>query len=180
MKNIALFGGSFDPPHIGHIQIAEALKNLDFIEKVVVMPTYLNPLKSSFFADANLRLQWLKEIFEDDKSVEVSSFEVEQKRKVPSIETVKHLKKFHDNIHLVIGADNLASLSHWYKYEELKSLVKFIIISRNEIDIPESFIKLELDIPISSTELRGEIDTRYLPQKVAKKIENYYKENNAN
>lgn len=178
MKNIALFGGSFDPPHIGHIKIVEALKNLDFIDKVILMPTYLNPFKSKFFADAALRLEWLQEIYRDDNDVAVSSFEVEQQTKVPTIKTVQHLKKFYAQIYLVIGADNLDSLDKWYRYDELKSLVKFIVVTRDDIAVPDDFIKLELDIPISSTKLREKIKKEFLPKQVANKIENYYKEYN--
>ncbi|QOP40590.1 nicotinate (nicotinamide) nucleotide adenylyltransferase [Sulfurimonas marina] len=178
MKNIALFGGSFDPPHLGHLKIVEALKKLDFINKIIIMPTYLNPFKSKFVADAALRLKWLEDIFQNDPSVEVSSFEVDQAAKVPTIQTVQHLKKYYDVIYLVIGADNLASLEKWYKYDELKNLVKFIVVTRENITIPDSYIKVEVDVSVSSTELRENIDINYLPPKIAKKIENYYKEHN--
>lgn len=178
MKNIALFGGSFDPPHLGHVKIVEALKSLGFIDKIIIMPTYLNPFKSKFVADASLRLKWLKELFQDDQNVEVSSFEVDQATKVPTIETVKHLQQYYDVIYLVIGADNLASLEKWYKYDELKTLVKFIVVTREGLSIPDNYIKVEVDVPVSSTKLRESIDIEYLPPKIAKKIENYYKEHN--
>lgn len=178
MKNIALFGGSFDPPHLGHVKIVEALKSLDFIDKIIIMPTYLNPFKSNFVADATLRLEWLKELFQDDKNVEVSSFEVDQATKVPTIETVKHLQQYYDVIYLVIGADNLASLKKWYKYDELKNLVKFIVASRENVDIPNNYIKIKVDVPVSSTKLRKNIEMKYLPPKIAQKIKNYYKEHN--
>ena len=178
MKNIALFGGSFDPPHLGHVKIVEALKSLDFIDKIIIMPTYLNPFKSNFVADANTRLEWLKDIFQDDQNVEVSAFEVEQKTKVPTIQTVKYLKQTYDTVYLVIGADNLASLTEWYKYDELKTLVKFVVASRENIDIPDNYIKLNVNIPISSTTLRENRDILFLPPKIAKQIKNYYKEYN--
>ena len=61
---IALFGGSFDPPHSGHITVIyEALKSLP-IERVIVVPAYVNPFKSGTHAPASLRLQWLKTIFD--------------------------------------------------------------------------------------------------------------------
>ncbi|WP_428739520.1 nicotinate (nicotinamide) nucleotide adenylyltransferase [Sulfurimonas sp.] len=178
MKNIALFGGSFDPPHLGHVKIVEALKSLDFIDKIIIMPTYLNPFKSNFVAQADTRLKWLKDIFQDYQNVEVSSFEIEQKTKVPTIQTVHHLKQEYDTIYLVIGADNLASLKKWYKYDELKTLVTFIVVSRDGIDIPKKYQRLEVNIPISSTTLRTSIDPKFLPSKIAKKIKNYYKEHN--
>ncbi|MFT7861121.1 MAG: nicotinate (nicotinamide) nucleotide adenylyltransferase [Sulfurimonas sp.] len=178
MKNIALFGGSFDPPHLAHLQIVEALRDLDYIDKVVVMPTYLNPFKSKFHTEAGVRLEWLRDLFAGYADVEVSSFEVDQKTKVPTLKTVKHLKKTYKSIYLVIGADNLSSLKEWYGYDDLKELVTFIVASRGDIEIPNNFIKLSVDQPISSTQLRENIDRKYLPPKIADKILNYYKENN--
>ena len=80
MDTIALFGGSFDPPHIGHEAIVKALIKFKDIDKIVVMPTFLNPFKSHFYAPAALRLEWLREIFREYKNVEISDYEVLQKR----------------------------------------------------------------------------------------------------
>lgn len=57
---IALFGGSFDPPHNGHNSVVlEALEKLD-IDKLIIMPTYINPFKQSFSADEKQRFLWVK------------------------------------------------------------------------------------------------------------------------
>ncbi|WP_457743462.1 nicotinate (nicotinamide) nucleotide adenylyltransferase [Sulfurimonas sp.] len=178
METIALYGGSFDPPHIGHEEVVKALNNLSFIDKVIVMPTFLNPFKKSFIAPASLRLAWLKKMFSSFENVKISSYEVELKRKVPTIETVKYLKKNYKKIYLVIGADNLKSLEKWYKYEELKEEVTFIIAQRDNINISNDFIRLNVDKIISSSDLRKNIDMEKLPKTVAKEIVTYYKENN--
>lgn len=154
MESIALFGGSFDPPHIGHKAIVKAVQNLKVIDKVVIMPAYLNPFKSKSHLSAKQRLELVKEMFENFKGVEVSDFEVSQKQKVASITTVKHLLKEYDNIYLVIGADNLASLDKWQDYEELKELVTFVVAKRDNIVVPEKYITLDVDENISSTQIR--------------------------
>ena len=62
---IAIFGGSFDPVHLGHIEIVKkALKNFD-INKIIIMPNFLNPLKHSFSAPPTFRLKWLKKAFKN-------------------------------------------------------------------------------------------------------------------
>ena len=176
MRNIALFGGSFDPPHIGHETIVKELVKLDYIDKVIVMPTFLNPFKSSFYAPATLRTEWLREIFFSQKKVEISTYEVDKSRKVSTIESVKHFLQEYEKIYLVIGADNLATLHTWHEYDTLKELVTFIVISRGKTTIPEEFIHLDIDIAISSSELREIPQKRFLPSINAQKIEQYYKE----
>ncbi len=179
METIALYGGSFDPPHIGHKAIVEALNKLDYIDKIIIMPTFLNPFKSSFSAPAELRFKWLKEIFKDFKNVKIDKYEVNQNRQVTTIESVKHLLKTYKNVYLVIGADNLSSLEEWNSYQELKSLVTFIVASRDDIIIGKKFIQLNIDEKISSSKLRENIEISMLAKECAVEIKQYYKENNA-
>jgi len=180
MKSVALFGGSFDPPHIGHIRVVEALEKLSFIDTIIVMPTYLNPFKSSFRAPAEVRLHWLQEIFAPFKSVHVSSFEVAMQRKVATIETVEMLAKKYDSIYVVIGADNLLSLFKWKEYEKLQKMVTFIVATRGDTKVPQHYITLHVKEDISSSELREAMQLSKLPKKCADTIQQYYKEYNAN
>jgi len=180
METIALFGGSFDPPHIGHEAIVEAALDLKYIDKVVIMPTFLNPFKSKSHAPSKLRLKWLKNIFLSYKNVKIDSYETDLKKKVPSIQSVKYLLKKYKKVYLIIGADNLKSLPKWHNYEELKKLVTFIVASRGKITVPADFITLHVDTDISSTTLRESIDISKLPKKCAIEISKYYKETNAN
>ncbi len=178
MKTIALFGGSFDPPHIGHEAIVKALLDCEYIDKVIIMPTFLNPFKSKSHAPSELRLKWLKKIFSEYKDVYVDSYEVDQNKKVSTIQSVKHLLKEYKKIYVVIGADNLSSLNRWNSYDELKDLVTFIVITRGDIVIDDKFIKLDVDVDTSSTKLRDAIKISKIPKKCAKEIIEYYKENN--
>jgi len=176
MKKVALYGGSFDPPHIGHQAVIEALKNLDFLDKIIVMPTFLNPFKESSFASAPLRLRWLREMFLEDTRVHVSAYESDAARKVPAIESVKHLLETYDEVYLVVGADNLATLQEWYKYDELKDLVTFIIALRDDIEVPDNYLTLEVNEDISSSSLRKNIKQDKLPKKVSQDILKEYNE----
>jgi len=154
METIALFGGSFDPPHTGHKAIVKQAQNLKEIDKVVIMPSFLNPFKSSSHLTSKKRLEMVKEMFKDFKSVEVSDFEVLKQQKVASIQTVKHLLKKYKKIYLIIGADNLKDLDKWHSYEELEQLVTFVVASRDSIEIPNKYITLNVDEKISSTKIR--------------------------
>ena len=142
------------------------------------MPTFLNPFKSSSQASAELRFQWLKEMFSNSKSVLVSRYEVEQKKKVATLESVEYLLKDYKKIYLVIGADNLASLHLWDNYESLKDRVTFLVASRDNIVIDSHFIQLKVDENISSTQLREQLDMTKLPLECSKQIEKFYKDIN--
>ncbi len=174
---VAIFGGSFDPPHKGHEQIIQkALQKLD-IEVLFVVPTFLNPFKKKFFAPAKKRLEWVEKLLFSYKKAKLVSYEVEQERSVPTIETIKYIKDNYpiDKIYLIIGADNLKDLPKWNNYDKLKKVVRFVVASRDGIDIPKEFIKLDIDIDISSSSLREDLKREYLPISVADDILDYYK-----
>ena len=174
--SIALFGGSFDPPHIGHIAIVEGLEKLAYIDKIIIMPTFLNPFKSKSHASAELRFEWLEKIFKDSKNIEISKYEVNQNKKVPTIESVNYLLTQYKKVYLVIGADNLKSLRSWTNFEELNTKVEFIIASRDNIEIDKSFTILKVVQEVSSTALRQNIQKSKLPQKCQEEIYEFYKE----
>lgn len=176
MDTIALFGGSFDPPHIGHEAIVKALIQLKEIDKIIIMPTFLNPFKSTFFAPSSLRAKWLRDIFSEYKNVEVSTYESEQTEAVPTIKTVKYLLKSYKKIFLVIGADNFKTLDSWDNYDELKKLVTIVVAKRDGVEIPSRIMTIDVNEKISSTTIREKMEISKLPKKCAKEIYNFYKD----
>ena len=178
----AIFGGSFDPPHIGHEEIIKkALEKLD-IDVLFVVPTYLNPFKKKFFVPPHLRYKWVKKLLLPYKKAKVINFELKQRRPVPTIETVNYLEKKYDldKIYLIIGADNLKSLHKWTDYDKLKEKVEFVVATREDTQIPENLQKLEVNANISSTTLREKLQTKYLPKSLEKEIIDYYKHKEKN
>ena len=157
MKTIALFGGSFDPLHDGHRAIIKALDGFMDIDKIIVLPTFLNPFKSKSHASAEQRFNALHVEYKKCKNVLISDYEIKQKIKIASIQSVKHFLKTYEKIYLVIGADNLATLHKWQNYKELKNLVTFIVATRDNIQIPEEYIALHVEKNISSTEIRNQL-----------------------
>ncbi len=178
---IALFGGSFDPPHVGHLSVVkEALKELD-IDLLVVVPTYVNPFKKGFYAPPRKKIVWLKKALKSFKKVRVCDFEIERQRATYTIETVEYLRrKFApQKLYLIIGADNLKDLTRWKSYKKLSKRAEFVVATRNRIRIPQKFKILSVSVPISSTRLRGKVTKRYLPKPVASEIYRFYKKINA-
>nr|WP_314442509.1 ribosome silencing factor [uncultured Campylobacter sp.] len=88
---IALFGGSFDPPHAGHDAAVKAILSSLKPDLLVIMPSFLNPFKKSFSAPPQLRLRWCRALWSDTPRVEVSDYEISQNVPVPTIQSVKFL-----------------------------------------------------------------------------------------
>ena len=106
---IAIFGGSFDPLHIAHVAVVNsALDKLD-IDKLIIVPTYLNPFKNSFYLDPVTRFELLKKVFYKFDNVEISDYEITQQKPSYSIDTVNYLKNLYkpSKIYLIIGEDNI-------------------------------------------------------------------------
>jgi nicotinate-nucleotide adenylyltransferase len=173
---LALYGGSFDPPHAGHVAVVqEALRVLP-IDKLIIVPASRNPFKPSVTVDGAVRFEWLKEIFNSFEKVVISDFEIAHDRSVYTIETVKHYAPLCDELYLIIGADNLEKLSHWHNFGELNAMVHWVVATRDGISIPEDMIRLTTHVPISSTDFRSSNASLGLDPKIEKKIITYYKE----
>lgn len=173
---IALFGGSFDPPHLAHeLIVKNALNKLD-IDKIIIMPTFLNPFKENFSAKPKLRLAWLEKIFKNESKVELSDFEIKQKRKVASIESVNYLKKIYniEKIYLIIGADNYQNIYKWKNFDELKKQVEFVVALRDEIKLPKNIEKIIINEKISSTYIRDKEDYAKISPLIKDEVKKFY------
>jgi nicotinate-nucleotide adenylyltransferase len=173
---IAIFGGSFDPLHIAHVAIVDnALDELN-IDKLIIVPTYLNPFKNSFYLDPKTRFELLKKVFRKFGKVEISDYEINRQETSYTFNTVNYLKNLYNpsKIYLIIGEDNIEDLNKWYKYDELKELVEFVIASRVGFKTKKAneFKSLDININISSTQLRDKIDLDYIPREIKDDILN--------
>jgi nicotinate-nucleotide adenylyltransferase len=167
--NVAIYGGSFDPPHIGHEEIIkQALAKLD-IDALFVIPTFLNPFKNIFFTPAKIRLKWVEKLLLSYPKAKLLDYEVKQKRPVPTIETVQYIIDNYkiNTIYLIIGADNVKDLEKWKDFKRLKKLVTFVVATRDEIPIPKELQKLQINVTISSTLLRDNLQREFLPIMIA-------------
>ena len=174
---IAIFGGSFDPPHKGHIAIVQkALAMLD-IDYLFVVPAYRNPLKTSFNAPPKLRLKWLKKIFLMQRRVIVSDYEIRRGRPTYTLQTLQYLRKKYapQKIYLIIGSDNLKTLHLWYRYKKLQKLAEFVVATRRGYSVPKKYKKILIDVPISSTSLRKNPQRHYLHPLIADEIIDFYR-----
>ncbi|PRM88823.1 nicotinate (nicotinamide) nucleotide adenylyltransferase [Aliarcobacter cryaerophilus] len=166
---IAIFGGSFDPIHIAHKKIVEtALKELD-IDKLIIVPTYLNPFKKDFLFEPKERFKLLQKVFKDEKRVEICDFEINQKKLSYTYETIRYIKSLLNpsKIYFIIGQDNLKSLHKWHNIDELKENLEFVVASRDGYDlVSKEFKTIDIGIDISSTKLKEDLDLNFVPKEI--------------
>ena len=174
-RKIAIFGGSFDPPHLGHLEIMKkALETLD-VDRLFVVPARLSPFKKGHAAPGELRLEWLRKMTTFDPRIEVSDLELKKEGPSYTIDTVEAFAPLAETIYLIVGADNLKGLKRWHRYDDLNRRVRWVVATRDDEPIPPGFLRLEVEAPISSTELRRRIDPRWIPEPIREEVVQFYR-----
>lgn len=139
---IGVFGGSFNPPHAGHLNVVSSVIQKMGLDKVLVIPSFQNPLKlndSHHLAEPQHRFQMAQLAFETLGSpIEVLPLEVERKGSSYTIDTLMQLKTQYpqDKLYLIIGADNLSAFTDWKSWMQILSQCDLIVTTRPGWEIP--------------------------------------------
>ena len=133
---IGIFGGSFNPPHKMHKEIALTLIEKHYAEKVIFVPTGSKyKYKNNLLSD-KVRFEMLKLMCRDNNNLEVSNYELKE-HVVYTYETLNYFKNKYkdDEIYFICGTDNLSYIDKWKKGEDILSNNKLLVIKRNTFDI---------------------------------------------
>ncbi len=157
--HIAFYGGSFDPPHKGHLKIAQKLTEVFALDEFIFIPAFHAPHKkdkkptSAFHRYAMLCLAT-----NDESKIKVSKMELDLPEKPYSIETLTKLKtELPDSkIFFVMGADSWQDITTWREWEKVLTIVNIIVVTRPPIEIGFSHVTPEIQRRI--VDLRGKID----------------------
>lgn len=165
---IGVFGGSFDPPHKGHLNIISNYIQ-KFKSKLIVIPNSLSPFKQTKGASPNQVLEMLRILKEEYKLdlMEISDLELRRGGVSYTYSTLEELKIIYpkDDIYLLIGEDNLSSLHRWKNIDLIFNLAKILVYPRPGIErlkLPLELDKYQENIlfqeiqeePASSTRIR--------------------------
>ena len=180
---IGVFGGTFNPPHNGHVRLAKAAADELKLDKLLVIPSCIPPHKiAAKLADGQERLEMCRLAFGCDPRFEVSPMELERGSRSYTVETLRELKALYPDseLYFIVGSDMLESFDKWYLWQEILSLSVLCAASREEGYSPDlsRFVKLAerikiitLDpLEVSSTQIRnsaGEVSPELLDPKVA-------------
>lgn len=138
MRRIAFYGGSFDPPHKGHIAIAHALTKRFELDEFVFIPAFHAPHKTRKRpTSAYDRYAMLCLITEEEPHVKVSKMEIEMPERPYSVETLGRLKEELTDveIYFVMGADSWMDITTWREWETVLSLTNHIVVTRPGYEI---------------------------------------------
>ncbi len=175
MKKIAFYGGSFDPPHNGHLTIARKLIEQFGLDEFVFVPAFHAPHKkdkkptSAFHRFAMLALATSEE-----RQIKVSKMELDAPERPYTFETLTRLKNelTDAEIFFVMGADSWAEITTWREWQKVLTLVNIIVVARPNYEIGFSHVTDEIRRKI--VDLRGNFDTKSQGRKTAKQ-ENFEK-----
>jgi nicotinate-nucleotide adenylyltransferase len=164
VHRLGLFGGTFDPPHLGHVaalKAAAATGRFDRIEVTVAGDPYF---KASGVLPAAVRLAMAHAAFDDLALVTVSDLEIRRVGPSYTIDTVRELLVNADALDLIVGADLATQLDHWHEADALRELVEVAIVPRpgSSSRAPEGWRCYEIamqPVDLSSTFIR-EMDPR--------------------
>lgn len=181
MKNIkktAIFGGTFNPPHLGHRFMVEGVAKLPEIEKVLVMPAKTPPHKSGEIVSPEHRVNMCRIAFDGVEKTEICLDELSLEGKNYTVKTLKYLRqKGIENPVWVIGADSLVNFHKWYMFEEILSLAELYVYMRQGIS-NESVLSAKENLEKSGAKitllniLPPEISSSQIRQEIKNKIYN--------
>ncbi|WP_457621598.1 nicotinate (nicotinamide) nucleotide adenylyltransferase [Persephonella sp.] len=128
---IAIYGGSFDPVHIGHLRIAEDIREFFSLSKIIFVPAYHSPLKPECRASAEDRLEMLRLSLKYNSFFGIDDIEIKRKGKSYTIDTIKiYREKTGYYPSFIVGTDAFLTLERWKDPDKLLSNCNFIVVGR--------------------------------------------------
>jgi nicotinate-nucleotide adenylyltransferase len=148
-QRLGVFGGTFDPIHIGHLILAEEARVRLALDYVVFVPAKASPLKlRATFASAHDRLNMVLLATQDNPSFRVSCVDLDRPGPSFTVDTLRAIKaQFGDQTQLffILGMDSLGSLKAWHRPQEIIALTRLIAVSRPSF--AADLASLERDVP---------------------------------
>lgn len=191
-KTIGIFGGTFDPVHIGHLRLALELKQQLALDEMRLLPCHQPPHRESPSVTSNMRVKMLQIAVRDCVELQVDTREMARDKPSYTYDTLCELRAelgAEASICFCMGVDSFVNLATWHRWQELIRLAHIIVVNRPGWSLPETGVVAELFarhqgdasiiaqqpagtvvvvaprlLPISSTEIRALIKAGHSPQ----------------
>lgn len=195
VKKVAMYGGSFNPIHNGHMELAGLFIDRLDLDMVLLIPTATPPHKSGrYMISAEHRFKMCKIAAAGNPNIQVSDIEILRQGKSYTVDTLKELKNIYKDaeIFLLMGADMFLSLETWKNYKEILNLATICTVPRNDSDFKmllayDKTLKksggkcIIIDKPVvqvSSTQVRNAVsENKSIEKLVPKGVWEYISEN---
>ena len=139
MQRVAVFGGSFDPPHVAHVLCAAYVLSTQPVDRLIVVPTFAHPFGKKMAAYDH-RLEMCERAFADLRRVEISDLEREIGGESRTIFTLRALRDRHPDwsLRFVVGSDILSERHKWFAWDEVIALAPLIVLGRAGYPHPDA------------------------------------------
>lgn len=183
--NIGIYGGTFNPPHIGHLITAESVKQIAGLDNILFVPSYITPHKNE--GEEHLshhRFEMIKLAVQNNPSFQVSDIEISKNEISYTITTLEYLLSKHpgDKFSIIIGMDNYITFHLWKDPKRILQIASLIVMNRpqyprkvNELigTTNTSFVDVP-NIEISSSEIRQRVkEGKSIKYLVPERVERY-------
>lgn len=144
-RHYAIYGGSFDPVHIGHVTLAQCAVRECGIDKLIFMPAYISPFKQDRKVSPGIdRCHMLECILKYDPAFCVSRYELRKQGPSYTIETLRHWSQLlGDRLSFVLGFDSVVQIDTWYQGEEILRNYHLITANRPDTDFSAGVEKID-------------------------------------
>ena len=166
---LGIFGGSFDPPHVGHLLAAQDAMDRLALDRIAVVPAAIQPLKRADVTPAARRLEMVQLTFGGEARFEVSSMELDRGGVSFTVDTLEAFARRDPGAErfLLLGADVLSSFAQWHQPERVLALATPVILARtgSAVALPPGLDAAQLvsletrRVDVSSTEIRERVRT---------------------
>ncbi len=187
MSKVGIFGGTFDPIHLGHLITAQSVREIRNLDKIIFIPSYLSPHKVDVESTSpEDRLEMIKLSIAGIDFFDFSDFEIKREKISYTIETLIEMKKRYNYLEFIIGYDNIFQFHTWKDPDEIFKLAKIVVLKRKSSYPPPEkdkyykaaeFVQTR-GIEISATDIRERVKIglpiNYL---VTEEVKNYIYKN---
>ena len=166
MSKVGIFGGTFDPIHLGHLITAQSVKEIRDLEKIIFIPAYISPHKTDAKPSSpEDRLNMIEFAVENIPFFDYSDIEIKKGGISYTVDTLRELKKKYDKLELIIGYDNIFTFHTWKEPDEILKLADLIVLKRKSSHPPQfedkyyhqaMFVQTR-GIEISATDIRERV-----------------------
>ena len=190
-KRYGIYGGSFDPIHIGHVALAENAVRECGLDKLIFMPAYISPFKQDrHVTDGRDRCRMIETVLKTNSAFCLSRYELNKQGASYTIKTLRHWEKLLDGeLFFILGFDSAVQIDTWFEGEEILKNYHLVTARRPDTDYAEGLKKIEsfrekygadiivlnmIPVDASSTEIRNLIkDGKPLTGLVPPEVEEY-------